>query len=322
VHALRHNGSATVVLVLLAGEFVVVGALDVLFAVLAVSVLQLNASWTGYLNAAYGVGGVVFGALVATMLARRLGPVIALSAMAVGLALSLTAAGGGTAVVVALLVVVGGGRAAYDVSARSLLQRVVAAQLVARVFGVAEAVAMAALAVGALLTPLLVAAVGDRGAVVGVGLLLPALVLVVLRVVRRLDDRAVVPVVEIALLRSVPLFRDLPAAALEGIAHALVRVDAPAGAVVIREGQRGDDFVVIAEGSVEVSHAGRVLRVLHRGDGAGEVALMRDVPRTATVTATSPVVLYRLARQPFLTAVTAHVPTQRRAEQLAEAHTG
>src|SRR5439155_7959609 len=112
----------------------------------------------------------------------------------------------------------------------------------------------------------------------------------------------------------------LPAPALEGIARALVRVELPEGSVIISEGGRGDDFVVIAEGTVEVSQAGRALRVLRRGDGAGEVALMRDVPRTATVTATSPDVLYRLSRLLFLTAVNAHVPTQRRAEQAAQAY--
>jgi CRP-like cAMP-binding protein len=138
----------------------------------------------------------------------------------------------------------------------------------------------------------------------------------------RLDDRAVIPVVEIALLRSVPLFRDLPAPALEGIARSLVREHVAAGSVVLREGAPGDDFVVIAEGDVEVTHRGHRLRVLHRGDGAGEIALLRDVPRTATVTALTDVVLYRLPRQPFLTAVNAHVPTQRRAEQTVRAMSG
>jgi len=198
----------------------------------------------------------------------------------------------------------------------------VPAQLVARVFGVAESVAMLGLAVGSLLTPLLVAVVGNRGAVIGVAAVLPAVVVLARRAVMRLDDGAVIPVVEIALLRSVPLFRDLPAPALEGIAHSLVREELPEGVTFMGEGAAGDHFVVIADGTVEVTQAGQRLRLLHRGDGAGEVALLRDVPRTASLTTMTRVVLYRLPRQPFLTAVNAHVPTQRRAEQTVRAFTG
>lgn len=319
LRAIKANRPARLLVGLLAAEFVVVGALDVLFAVLAIGVLHAGAAWTGYLNAAYGVGGIAFGAVMTVMLGRRLGPVIAVCAAAFGAALALTTSSPHIVPVVVFLVIVGAGRAGYDVAARSLLQRVVAAELVARVFGVAESLAMFGLAAGSLLTPLLVAAVGNRGTVIGVALVAPTVVVLARRAVMSLDDGAVIPVVEIALLRTVPLFRDLPAPSLEGIARSLVRAALPAGAVILREGQAGDDFVVIAEGAVEVSQNGRLLRVLHRGDGAGEVALLRDVPRTATVTATTDVVLYRLPRQPFLAAVNGHVPTQRRAEQTAQA---
>jgi hypothetical protein len=319
LRAIRANRPARVLVGLLAAEFVVVGALDVLFAVLAIGVLHAGAAWTGYLNAAYGVGGIAFGAVVTVMLGRRLGPVIAVCAAAFGAALALTTSSPHLVPVVVFLVIVGAGRAGYDIAARSLLQRVVAAELVARVFGVAESIAMFGLAAGSLLTPLLVATVGNRGTVIGVALVAPTVVVVARRAVMSLDDNAVIPLVEIALLRTVPLFRDLPAPTLEGIARSLVRDELPAGALILREGARGDDFIVIADGSVEVSQDGRRLRALHRGDGAGEVALLRDVPRTASVTATTDVVVYRLSRQLFLTAVNAHLPTQRRAEQTAQA---
>src|SRR5205085_12390038 len=112
---------------------------------------------------------------------------------------------------------------------------------------------------------------------------------------------------------SVPLFRDLPAPALEGIARALVREAVPEGTVLIREGDLGDRYYIVADGVAQVTQHGANVRVLHRSDGAGEIALIRDIPRTATVTAVSSLVGYRLQRQPCLMAGTGHVPGQRRA---------
>jgi CRP-like cAMP-binding protein len=124
------------------------------------------------------------------------------------------------------------------------------------------------------------------------------------------------PVVEIARLRALPIFGPLGAPALEGLARALEPVEAPAGAAVITEGELGDRFYVVADGVLDVSVGGESVAVLERGDCFGEIALLRNVPRTATVTARSPVLLDALDKSAFLAAVTGHDPSARAADAL------
>jgi len=125
-----------------------------------------------------------------------------------------------------------------------------------------------------------------------------------------------VPVVELSLLRSLPLFAPLGPPQLESLARELESVEVPAGEDVVREGEPGDRFYAIADGELEVTHDGRHLATLRRGDGFGEIALLRDVPRTATVTARTPARLYALQRGPFLAAVIAHPRAGEEAERM------
>jgi CRP-like cAMP-binding protein len=125
-----------------------------------------------------------------------------------------------------------------------------------------------------------------------------------------------VPVVEIALLRSLPLFAPLGAPALEGLADELVAVEAPAGTVVVREGDAGDRFYVVADGELEVAAAGRELRRIGRGEGFGEIALLEDCPRTATVTALTDARLYSLGKASFLAGVSSHPRAASEADRL------
>jgi cyclic nucleotide-binding protein len=192
------------------------------------------------------------------------------------------------------------------VSSRTQLQRVVPDTLLSRILGVQEALTMGGLAVGSLLAPALVAGLGDRGALIVVGSLLPVLGLCAWRGLKRADVEARVPVREIALLRSLPMFAPLSLVALERLAANLEAMEVPAGTVVIREGDPGDRFFVVENGELAVSIGGRPVSTLGPRDGFGEIALLRDVPRTAGVAATTPARLFSLERDVFLEVVTGH----------------
>ena len=178
---------------------------------------------------------------------------------------------------------------------------------------------MAGFALGALLVPALVHLGGSRLAVLGVAAVLPLAAVAGGRAVFRLDAETPVPVVEIALLRSMPLFAELPAPAIEGLAAALTPVQLRAGAVLIRQGDPGDAYYAIAEGELDVLQDGQLLRRCGRGEGVGEIALLRAIPRTATVIAHTAATVYELDREPFLTAVLGHAPTLRQADRFADA---
>jgi MFS family permease len=306
-------------LALLTAEAVVVGALDLLFVILAVTVLGRPQAWAGYLNSAYGVGAVLAAAVSVLLVGRRLGAPILGAALLFSGAVAALAAGLGLAGTVALLTVAGAGRALLDVATRSLLQRSVPAHSLGQVFGLLEGLTMAGLALGSVLVPILVYLGGSRLALLGVAAVLPLAAVAGGRALFSLDAQAPVPVVEIALLRSIPLFAELPPPALEGLAAALTPADVPAGAVLIRQGEQGDAYYAIAAGQFDVSQDGRFLRRCGRGEGVGEIALLRAVPRTASVIARTDAMVYKLAREAFLTAVLGHAATQRQAHSLADA---
>ena len=175
---------------------------------------------------------------------------------------------------------------------------------------------MAGLAAGSLLASALVALGGAEAGLLGVAAIMPLLLLLTGHRLLQADNRATVPVVEIALLRSLPIFAPLPAPSLEGLAKSLTAVDLDADEVFIRQGDRGDRFYIVCDGRVEVDVDGRHVAERGRGEGIGEIALLRDVPRTASVRTLEPTRLYALEREPFVAAVTGHDPTARAAERV------
>lgn len=316
---LRQERTARILLLLLAAQYVAIGALDVLYPELAVVVLGQSEGWAGYLNAAFGLGGTLGIVVTATLVGRRrLAPPLAAGlglwcASFVVLAVAPSAAGA------LLLIAVGGvGRIVVDVAGRTLLQRVAPTDLLARVFGVLEGLSMAGLAAGSILAPALVALGGAKLALVGVALLLPLGALITGRRLLALDAHASVPVVEIALLRSISMFAPLGPAAIESLARSLERVDVGPGFTVITEGETGDRYYVIGEGKVEIVRDGRVVDTLGRGSGFGEIALLRDVPRTATCTTVEPTTLYVLEKGDFLEALTGHPAAHTEAHRIAD----
>ena len=188
--------------------------------------------------------------------------------------------------------------------------------MLARVFGVVETVFYLAIGVGSILAPLLVETAVQGGRSWSSGCSCRCLVVTRARRIVGIDADAVVPVHELELLGLVPMFAPLPQLALERVARQLVPVEAAAGTAVIVQGDEGDRFYVIDEGEVDVVADGRHVASLGRGEGFGEIALLRDVPRTATVTARTPVKLYALERDAFLAAVTGHSASEEAADAL------
>lgn len=311
---------ARLLLLLLSAQCVAIGALDVLVVELAQGGLDRGADWVGYLTAAFGAGGVLAVGITARLvgLARLALPLI-VSLVIWSVAFFGLAVVPGAVGALVLLAVAGGARATFDVAGRTLLQRTARPDLLARVFGLLEGVQMAALAIGSILAPLLVWAGGLSLAFACVAATLPLFALLASRSLLDIDRHASVPVVEVALLRSMPLFSALSPPTLETLARALEPISVAAGVEVISEGDRGERFYVIADGELEVRRNGRVAAIRRRGEGFGEIALMYDVPRTATVTARTPSRLYRLTRDVFLVAVTGHASAQRAAHDLAAA---
>jgi MFS family permease len=303
--------------ILLSAQSIAIGALDVLYVVLALGVLGLGDSGAGYLNAAFGAGGTIAIAATAALVGRRhLVPPLLLGTGAWSLSLIALGIHASTVAAFLLIGIAGAGRTLLDVSGRTLLQRTAPSDVLARVFGIVEGLAAAGLAVGSILVPILVAAGGARAALIGVGALLPLILLGAAPRLVAVDARANVPVVEISLLRTLPMLAALPPPALERLAQSLEPVESEAGAVLMRQGELGDRFYVIADGEVEVETDGRVVARRGRGEGIGEIALLRNVPRTATVRAVTPLRAYALAKEPFVAAVTGHNPSARAADRL------
>jgi MFS family permease len=294
-------------LVVLSGLYtaqtLVAGALNVLVVVAALELLDVGDSGVGYLNGALGVGGLV-GGFVALVLASRgrLAADFGLGVALFGVPLALIGIASSVPVALLALGLVGLGNSLVDINALTIMQRTVPDEVLGRVLGVLEGVLLGSIGVGALLAPLVIEVAGIRWALVATGLLLPALALLAATRLRSIDRRSAAPA-ELQLLQGVPILAPLPLATLELLAGSLDEVRYPAGSVVIREGEAGDRFYVIDEGEVEIAG-----NRFGRGEAFGEIALLRDVPRTATVTAATDVTLYALERDEFIAAVTGHEP--------------
>ncbi len=317
--ALVSHASAGLLVGLFISQVVVRGALTVLLVSTAIDLLGIGDSGVGYLNAAIGAGGLVGALLAMSLLAGR--------SLAVSFAASLATWGAPIAVMglvpnpalaFAMAGIIGAANAAIDVAGYTLLARSVPNEVRGRVFGVLQSLAGFGIALGAILAPLLVDLVGLQGALVITGLVLPVLALLSFPSVRRAEAAAVLPERELAAMRRLPMFAPLPLTALELLARSLDPVSFGAGERIITQGEAGDCFYLIESGSVAIIHDGHREATLGAGDGFGEIALLSDRPRTATVEVTHPLTGYRLPREAFLEAVTGTPHSAIAADQLME----
>jgi len=308
---------------LFCSQTLVAGALDVLVVVLAISLLDLGDAGYGALLAALGIGGVV-GAFVSAGLVgyRRLAAAFGVGIVFWGAPIALLALWTDRTGALVLLGVVGIANTVVDVAGTTILQRSVPEDVLARVFGVLESLIYGTLVLGSIIAAALVDGAGARAALVATGVVLPLLVLVSWRQLRRIDADARFPGRELGLLEGIPFLATLPGPALDELALRLEPLAAPTGTVVIAQGDAGDRFYVIAAGEASVTMDGEPLATLAPGDSFGEIALLRDLPRTATVTALTDLDLVALERDDFLAAVTGHAPTAEAAGAIVSTRLG
>ena len=192
--------------------------------------------------------------------------------------------------------------------------------MLARVFGVIQMLFYGALGIGAILAPNLLDWLGVDAALVATGLFLVLLTAILARQLVRIDGAAKAPAPdELNLLGRTPMFAPLAGTTLEHLAARLIPLRVEPGEIVVREGDAGDRFYLVAEGELEVTSDEKPISTLGAGDSFGEIALLHDVPRTATVRARTSAVLYGLDREEFLAAVTGHPASKRAAEAVVGA---
>jgi len=314
--AVVHTDNAPLVVGLIVAQTFVRGCLNVLIVVAAFEVFDGGAAQVGYLTAAVGAGGLI-GALGAmTLGGRRLAVPFGVSLVFWGVPIVLVAARPYFAAAIVLLAIVGAANSVEDVAVFTLLQRIVPNHVLTRVLGLVWGLAMGGVAIGSIAAPAVVSALGPRPAFVLVGSILPLLALVTYPKLIEID-RTIAPAPELELVDQVPMFAPLSIATKEQVAECLFPVSVAAGETVIRAGDAGDRFYIVSEGELDIDAGGR-RTTAHAADYFGEIALLHDVPRTATVTAAVDSKLFALRRDDFLSAVTGHSAARAAGEAIAQ----
>jgi MFS family permease len=298
-------------------QTIIAGAGTVFTVVMAVEVLDSGPEGVGYLNSVLGVGALV-GGLVAISRASRhkLAQDMTLGVVLWSLPLLLVTVWASPVTFFAAMVALGVGNPLVDVNMYTIVQRLTPDEVLGRVFGALEACAIGGMALGAVVTPLLLHLIGLRGTLAVLGGAVAVLALAGLPRMRRLDQR-LVPPAGLPLVQGIEMFAPLSPAAQESIARSLSRLEVPAGVVVLQQGGVSDRFFVIESGRVRVTaEDGRILREEGPGEFFGEIGLLRDVPRTATITALEHSVLQALDRDDFLGAVSGVGESRRMVEDV------
>lgn len=322
VVVVRRQPAARTLLAAFGAQVVVRGILNVLLVVASFRLLGLGEQGVGLLTSAIGLGGFVgaLGAMALVTRTRLAGPV-AIALVCWGLPIAVMSVLPVAPAALGAMFVVGVANAALDISGYSLLQRIVNNDARPAVMGLLEGVVGVGVAAGSVIGPLLVDRLGPTAAIVATAVILPVVSLASWPVLRRADDEAVVPVRELGLLRSLPFFAPLPLSALEQIACRMQPVVFEPGDELTHQGDPGDCFYLIDDGAVEVVRDGVLVASVGPASSVGEIALLRRVPRTATVRATRPTRAFALTGPDFVAAVTASPLSAAAADEVVRVRT-
>ena len=313
------DANQRVIVAMLGGASVVLGLLDVLLVVLAFDVFGTGEAGTGVLNAALGIGGVIGAIGTVSLIGRnQLAPSARNGMLLYGFPIALVALAAFQWMALAALITAGIGYAVIAVTGPTMLQRVAPNDSLSRLFGIVEGSYMAGEALGAVIGALLVATVGVHVTLLVAGLFLPALWLARRGALQRADVGIQCDIEDLMVLHSVAMFDAMGPAEIERIAGLALRVSVEAGTQVVIEGEVADRFYVIKEGTVQVTKDGKPLATLGRDGYFGEIALLRDRLRTATVTAVTDVDLLALDRRHFIDAVVPFTASARTTDELID----
>jgi MFS family permease len=295
------------------------GALNVFTVVVAIELLHTGDAGVGVLTAAIGVGAVI-GSLGASVLvgSRRLAAYTGVGIALWGVPLALIGAFPEELVALVMLAIVGAGNALVDLGYFTLFPRLMPDEVLARVFGALESLVALAVGLGSILTPLLIHLFGIRGALVVIGLMTPVVVALTWFRLVRVDEGLGAQAEIIERLRKVPMLRPLPVSTIEHLARNAREESVEPGETVVEQGEAGESFYVVVAGQLEVNENGRLLSVLSDGDCFGEIALLREIPRTTTVRARAPTALYALDRRHFVPIVSGYSESAAEAETVVE----
>jgi MFS family permease len=320
--ALGSDRRVTLLFGLLGAQVLVAGILFVALTPLAFDVLRIGEDGFGNLIAALGVGGLVGAAFALGLIGRRLSTSFSLGVVLWGAPIALLALTDHEVLALGLIGVIGLANTVVDVSGFTLLQRAVPHDVLARVFALLESLFYGTTALGAILAPVLIDAFGLDATLVITGVFLPALAAISWKALRELDARGEPLQEPLALLQQVPFLAPLAPAVLETLASHAVPVEVKAGEQIFWQGDEGDRFYVIRNGRISITVDGQEAPELATGDYFGEIALVRDVPRTATATARTDSSLCALDRDEFVAAVTGHAPSAEAADAVVATRLG
>ncbi len=308
------NRDLRLIVALYVAQTVVAGCSVVYEVAIALDLLGLEDSGVGVLNAALGVGGLIGGAVALVLSQRgRLSRDFGVGVILWAAPLLLVVAAPSLPSALLAMMLIGVGNSLVDVNGETIVQRLVPDEVLGRVFGALDSAAIAGMALGAAMMPLLIATVGLSTGLLVIAIGVTALVLVSVRGLQRVDRTALAPE-GLETLKAVPMLSVLPEHVIERLARMSERVTLPAGQMVFEQGDEGDRFYIIESGEVEVSKVGQPVARLGATGSFGEIALLRDVPRTASVLTLSEVVVRALDRRHFLAAVTGHADASEQAE--------